>query len=84
MAFGFKRRGRYKGATTPIGSYTVTFAHEPSAECDTCGLPAPVLYEFEDGSASCELCSGSGGGDFLWRTAVLGGLYSGWIGGDGL
>lgn len=83
MAIGRKRsrRNKNKTRTVEIAKYTVLVNHETS-ECDVCSLPSPVLYDFEDGSSLCELCSGNGGSDFLYRTAVIGGLYGGWAGGD--
>ena len=81
MANGKKRSRRNKNTSAPILQYTVTVGHE-SSECDLCCLPSPVLYDFPDGSTLCQLCSGSDGGDrYLYRMAVLGGLYGGW--GDG-
>lgn len=59
-----------------IYTYTVTVGHN-QGECDICCMPAPVIYEFEDGSRACAICSGAGG-DSLYRNAVLGGLFGGW------
>ena len=80
MVNGRKRSRRNKNKAKQILSYTVTVNHE-HAECDLCSLPSPVLYDFEDGSTMCQLCSGQGDSNFLYRTAVIGGLYGAW-GGD--
>jgi len=81
MGLRKKRSSRHKSKTTPIATYTITVAHEPGSECDSCGMPQPVLIEQENDAWVCEVCLGMVSyGDF-YRAALINGVYS-W--GDGL
>jgi hypothetical protein len=83
---GWKRKStsRNKGnQVTPISSYTVTMMQGKNyIECDTCCMPSATVYEFDDGSVSCDSCvNGMSSTDFL-LTGILaqGGMYG--YGGD--
>lgn len=76
MAHSKKRSYSKKSRTTPIATYTVTVAHEPDAECDSCAQPRPVLIEQEGGAWVCEVCLHGISDDAFWKMAVIGGLYS--------
>lgn len=80
MARRKKRPGRHSGKS-PILTYTVTVAHEPGSECDSCAQPRPVLIEQEGGAWICEICAGMYSGDDFYRSALINGVYS-W--GDGI
>ena len=84
MAWKRKARSSDKGnQSTEIGSYTVTMVQGPSyVECDTCGLPSATVYEFDDGSTSCEMCvKGMSTTDYLLTGILMtGGMYG--LGGD--
>lgn len=81
MAYGKKgSRGYPSPSATPIVTYTITVAHEPHAECDSCAMPRAVLIEQEDDAWVCEICLGDNSYQDFWRTAMVNGVYS-W--GDG-
>ena len=68
------RTGSHTSASaTPVVTYTVTVAHEPDAECDSCAQPRPMLIEQEGGAWICEVCAGtSNNNGFLWAAAING------------
>lgn len=76
MARSKKRSSRHASRTTPIATYTVTVAHEPGAECDSCAQPRPVLIEQEGGAWVCEVCLHGISDDAFWKMGVISGLYS--------
>lgn len=76
MAHSKKRSNSKKSRTTPIATYTVTVAHEPDAECDSCAQPRSVLIEQEGGAWVCEVCLGGASDDAFWKMAVINGLHS--------
>lgn len=77
MARRKKRTSRHtSSSSTPIITYTVTVAHEPDAECDSCAMPRPVLIEQESGAWICELCANGSDSEDLWRAALINGVYS--------
>jgi hypothetical protein len=84
MGWKSKRSARNnRNQITPIGSYTVTvMAGKNYIECDTCCMPSDTVYEFPDGSVSCDLCvNGMSSTDFLLTGILLqGGMYG--YGGD--
>lgn len=84
MAWKRKARSSNKSnQSTAIGSYTVTMMQGKTyIECDTCGLPSATLYEFEDGSSSCDVCvNGMSTTDYLLTGILMtGGMYG--LGGD--
>lgn len=72
MARRKKRSSRHSGSpTTPIVTYTVTVAHEPDSECDSCAMPAPMLIEQEGGAWMCERCIGGVSGNDFWKAALI-------------
>jgi hypothetical protein len=81
MAFG-KKRSNPKNNQTTLGTYTVTVTRGAATECDTCCLPHPVMYSFQDGSTICEICkNGLSDQDYmLMAISGMGGLYH--MGGD--
>lgn len=83
MAHRKKGSRRHKGSSskTPILTYTVTVAHEPDAECDSCALPRPVLIEQEGGAWVCEICLGAGDTADFWRASLITAIPYGY-GGD--
>lgn len=83
MARRKKRPRSNQSKSTPLITYTVSMAHEPTSECDSCAQPRPVLIEQEGGAWICEVCAGMVSHGQFWRMAVINGLYS-WDGGDGL
>ncbi len=75
MAIRKKRPRGHKGKSsktkTPIITYTVTVAHEPDAECDSCALPRSVLIEQPGGAWVCEVCLGAVSMDEFWRASLI-------------
>ena len=73
MANRKKRSRRKKGSSpsTPILTYTVTVAHEPGSECDSCAMPRPVLIEQEGGAWVCEICLGDVSLTDFWRASLI-------------
>ena len=65
-----------------LATYTVTVSQGNATECDTCCLPNPVMYSFEDGSTICETCKNGLTDQDYMRMAIsgMGGLYH--MGGD--
>lgn len=79
MAFKRKKRGGNKSNQgTPIGSYTVTMMQDKTyIECDTCCMPSDTVYEFPDGSVSCDICvNGMSNTEYLLMGILMtGGMY---------
>lgn len=72
MAIRKKGSSRHSGSSsTPIVTYTVTVAHEPDAECDSCAMPRSVLIEQESGAWVCEVCLGGASGSEFWKSALI-------------
>lgn len=82
MALRKKRSSRHASTPpAPIVTYTVTVAHEPDAECDSCGMPRAMLIEQENDAWICEVCAGLVGNNGFFWTAAINGIYN--AAGDG-
>jgi hypothetical protein len=84
MAIRKKRTSRKKSSppTTPILTYTITVAHEPTSACDSCALPRPTLIEQEGGAWVCEICLGDADMGDYWRASLIQAIPYYGMGGD--